>query len=215
MGIELKRSHFVTVVPRFLRSINLHYDWRSGDSASGYIVTPNVAKALEQLSDGLMSEKGQRAFALTGPYGTGKSAFAVFLCQLLGRNAHVVEIVKSKFASEYVELSEKLQRIRSPRIERDGFLLIPVTARRRPIAQLLLEAMLEATGVMEPTVSVRDPSTSRLRNLFSNRLINSSNVRLSFVPMKGWSGGSMSTIVRAFIIRPSAFMPSNTPSLTS
>ena len=156
MGIELKRSHFVTVVPRFLRSINLHYDWRSGDSASGYIVTPNVAKALEQLSDGLMSEKGQRAFALTGPYGTGKSAFAVFLCQLLGRNAHVVEIVKSKFASEYVELSEKLQRIRSPRIERDGFLLIPVTARRRPIAQLLLEAMLEATGVMEPTVSVRD-----------------------------------------------------------
>jgi len=156
MGTKLKRSQFVAVAPRFLRSINLHHDWQSGDSASGYIVTPNVAQALEQLRDGLMSEKGQRAFALTGPYGTGKSAFAVFLCQLLSHDAHMAKMVTSMLVSDYAELSRELQHIRNPGIEGEGFLLIPVTARRRPIAQLLLEAMLEATGVMEQIASVRD-----------------------------------------------------------
>lgn len=159
MGKGLKRSHYVAVAPRFLRSVNLHNDWQNIGSASGYIVTPNVAQALEQLSEGLLSEKGQRAFALTGPYGTGKSAFAVFLCQLLDRDARKVDQAAKMLAPEYSKLNAKLRQIRKTKDGREGFLLVPVTARRRPIAQLLLEGMVEAVRGMKPSTSVRDLHT--------------------------------------------------------
>jgi hypothetical protein len=156
MGIELKRSHYVTVTPRFLRSVNLHDDWRNIASASGYVVTPNVAQALEQMSEGLLSENGQRAFALIGAYGSGKSAFAVFLCQLLDRNPGNAAHAAKMLGSEYAKLDEAFRQIRKTKNGREGFLLIPVTARRRPIAQLLLEGMLEAVRGMASSASVRD-----------------------------------------------------------
>lgn len=159
MSEGLKRSHYVAVAPRFLRSVNLHNDWQNITSASGYIVTPNVAQALEQLSEGLLSEKGQRAFALTGPYGTGKSAFAVFLCQLLDRDTRKVDQAAKMLAPEYFKLNAKLRQMRKTKDGREGFLLIPVTARRRPIAQLLLEGMLETVRGMKPSASVRDLHT--------------------------------------------------------
>lgn len=169
MSKEQKRSHFVAVAPRFLRSINLQHDWQSGDSTVGYIVTPNVSQALEQLRNGLMSENGQRAFVLTGPYGTGKSAFAVFLSHLLGRDAHVAEMGRNLFASEYTEISKAFQHIRHPGIEKEGFLLILVTARRRPIAQLLLEGILDATRGMELTASLKELQT-RIKEALQKKL---------------------------------------------
>lgn len=156
MERSLKKSHYITVAPRFLRSINLHNDWRNIDSTSGYIVTPNVAQALEQLSEGLLSENGQRAFALTGPYGTGKSAFAVFLCRLLDRDTEKTDQALEMLGSEYSELRVKLRQIRKTQDGREGFLLIPVTARRRPIAQLLLEGMLRAVREMQPSPAMSD-----------------------------------------------------------
>ena len=99
---------------------------------------------------------GQRAFALTGPYGTGKSAFAVFLCQLLDRDARKVDQAAKILAPEHSKLIAELRQIRKPEGGREGFLLIPVTARRRPIAQLLLEGMLAAVRGMNASTSVRD-----------------------------------------------------------
>ena len=130
MSRNLKRSQFVDVAPRFLRSINLYNDWKQSSSASGYIVTPNVAQALEQLSVGLMSANGQRAFTLTGPYGTGKSAFAVFLCQLLNRDTKKADQADKMMSTEYSNLNSKFKRIRFADGSKEGFLLIPVTAPR-------------------------------------------------------------------------------------
>ena len=83
---ERQISEYVSVAPRYLRSVNLFNDWRRAESFAGYIVTPNVAQALDRLCNGLLDKNGQRAFTLIGPYGTGKSAFAVYLCQLLAHD---------------------------------------------------------------------------------------------------------------------------------
>ena len=70
---------------RFLRSVNLARDCSSATDISGYIVTPSVRTALFRLVHGLVDGRIDRAFALTGPYGSGKSSFGLFLFHLLSR----------------------------------------------------------------------------------------------------------------------------------
>lgn len=156
MGQELKISDYTGVAPRFLRSINLFNDWHNPDSFSGYIVTPNVAQSMERLLHGLSSPRGQRAFALVGPYGTGKSAFTVFLCQLFNRRKRHFEAAISHIPVEFSSLEEQSQRVRTREGSKEGFLPITVTARRRPIAQLILEGMMSAVSALEQTKPVCD-----------------------------------------------------------
>ncbi len=153
MAKALKRSHYTGVAPRFQRSINLHSDWHDLGHSSGYILTPNVANSLERLIQGLLSKNGQRAFALTGPYGTGKSAFAVFLCQLLSKDSKQAAQTAKLLPSD---LKSQLKNVRKSPGKREGFLPIPVTARRRPVAQLLLEGMLVTLSELKQLKSVRE-----------------------------------------------------------
>ena len=67
--------------------MNLDRDAGSPAALDGYIVTPAVRRALSQIADGLGEEGGDRAWSLVGPYGSGKSAFAVFLADLLSPSA--------------------------------------------------------------------------------------------------------------------------------
>jgi len=87
-GIQL--SQLVTVRGRFHRSVSLTRDWKGARDLSEYIVTPAVRSVAEQILDELPRERGIRAWSLTGPYGTGKSAFGLFLADVLAseRPAH-------------------------------------------------------------------------------------------------------------------------------
>ena len=76
-------ASLVEVERRFRRSVNLDRDAGSTDALDGYVVTPAVRRALSQITEGLDDEAGDRAWSLVGPYGSGKSAFAVFLADLL------------------------------------------------------------------------------------------------------------------------------------
>ena len=53
------------------------------DALEGYVITPSVRDAAIRILAGLSVESRQRAFRIVGPYGAGKSAFGVFLAQLL------------------------------------------------------------------------------------------------------------------------------------
>ena len=76
-------ANLVEVERRFRRSVNLDRDAGSTDALDGYVVTPAIRRALSQITDGLDDAAGDRAWSLVGPYGSGKSAFAVFLADLL------------------------------------------------------------------------------------------------------------------------------------
>jgi len=67
---------------RFMRSTHLERDF--GDAGlRDYIVTPQAKAMLERLTLGLAFHSRQRAWRITGDYGTGKSSFALALAQLL------------------------------------------------------------------------------------------------------------------------------------
>ena len=77
----------VTVNARFSRSVSLVRDFESPDALNGYILTPIGRDVLGRLQSALRGDSATRAWSLTGAYGSGKSAFALCVAQLLGRRA--------------------------------------------------------------------------------------------------------------------------------
>ena len=73
----------VEVGRRYRRAVNLERDAGAANALDGYLVTPAVRRLIEQIAAGLEDPGGDRAWSLVGPYGSGKSAFALFLTQLL------------------------------------------------------------------------------------------------------------------------------------
>lgn len=70
---------------RFHRSVALSRDWDAGADLSEYLVTPTARQLSERIVSELLRQDGTRAWTITGPYGSGKSAFALFLADLLCR----------------------------------------------------------------------------------------------------------------------------------
>jgi len=78
----------VTVDVVATRSVNLERD-ATIDNLSGYVPTARAVDTLARIVDGLSSSTGTRAWSITGPYGSGKSAFALFLDTLIGPASEV------------------------------------------------------------------------------------------------------------------------------
>lgn len=86
MAIEPLQSFSLS--NRFMRSIHLVRDYSlQGIGVRDYQVTPLVLQTLERIVAGLHPESSSRAFSIIGPYGSGKSAFGVFLAYFLQRNS--------------------------------------------------------------------------------------------------------------------------------
>jgi hypothetical protein len=64
---------------RFLRSAHLERDFRDPGALEGYVITPEIQRRLNRLGSGLSPKSGQRAWRITGDYGSGKSSFALLL----------------------------------------------------------------------------------------------------------------------------------------
>ena len=76
-------SELYQVKRRYQRSIQVAQDWISGNGLEGYLLTPTAQQVAEQILLGIHSIDKPSAWTITGPYGTGKSAFALFLTDLL------------------------------------------------------------------------------------------------------------------------------------
>jgi polynucleotide 5'-kinase involved in rRNA processing len=78
----LQLSELITVAPRYTRAINLERDAATPGAIDGYTVTITAREFLGRLAQSLTAPTGHRAWTLTGPYGSGKSAFALYLANL-------------------------------------------------------------------------------------------------------------------------------------
>lgn len=73
----------VEVRGRFHRSVQLIRDWQGPPDLQDYLITPTVRDLTQRIVRELQAPGGTRAWSITGPYGTGKSAFALFLTKIL------------------------------------------------------------------------------------------------------------------------------------
>jgi len=91
------------------RSVNLERDAES--SLAGYIPTARSVDTVRRVLDGLLSRSGNHAWSVTGPYGSGKSSFALLLDSLAGprskQRQNAVDLL-DPIAPELVKLSDEL-----------------------------------------------------------------------------------------------------------
>ena len=171
-------SDAIHVESRFQRSINLEKDYSVKPDGDRYIVTPTARKALRRILEGLEGDGPCRAMTLTGPYGVGKSAFALFMSRLLcgdtdSRQAgikklHEAEPALAQAFSEYVFFEKKTK----------GLLPILITGRRAPASLCIMETIAE-TLAFEKSVKLRRLGVSlrnKIRKLNMNEPIDTRNV---------------------------------------
>jgi len=81
---EYLLSSVFDVGARFHRSVNIGRDHGEPSAFKDYILTPSILSTLERFSRSLSLRSTNRAWTITGPYGSGKSAMVLFLAELWG-----------------------------------------------------------------------------------------------------------------------------------
>ncbi|MCE2415447.1 hypothetical protein J4G07_15760 [Candidatus Poribacteria bacterium] len=82
--LNVPLSDIFQVKGRFRRSVHLERDFYTENALDGYVLTATARDTLSRVVSTLENEKASKAWSLTGPYGSGKSAFALFAAKLLG-----------------------------------------------------------------------------------------------------------------------------------
>ena len=79
-------SDLFHVKGRYRRSVHLERDFYKENAIDGYVLTVTAREMLSRVISTLENGSSSKAWALTGPYGSGKSAFALFAAKLLGNS---------------------------------------------------------------------------------------------------------------------------------
>lgn len=138
----MKMNQRVKVSTHYTRSINIQRDRGSLQVLNSYIATSRAVRTVERLAETLHDQQAPRAWSLVGPYGSGKSSFALFVASLLGDPAANL----TKTASVKLEAAAPaLAKLVSAHTAKSyGTLQILVTGAPEPMAKRIVSALLEA-----------------------------------------------------------------------
>ena len=143
-------NRYLNVAKHFTRSVNLEKDYRGALQNGDYILTPTALESLHRLTQGLVDSSTSRAWTITGPYGTGKSAFAVFLTRLLCSDDNTGRSAREQLRQIDPQLAIELARLNAHQKGGKGFLPVLVTARRTPAPNCIVEGIVAALSA-EPS----------------------------------------------------------------
>ena len=118
---------------RYLRSAHLERDFLDPTALDGYVVTDFARNCFARVAQGLNIRSGQRAWRMTGDYGSGKSSFALALAHGLG-----------SFDKTLPPAVRELLESTSLDPARPHFASILITCSREPLGISILRALLQA-----------------------------------------------------------------------
>jgi len=132
----------VAVAPRFTRATNIERDADLPAAIDGYVLTRTAQDVMLRLGRALVDPIGDRAWSLLGPYGSGKSSFALYLSSIFGpRSAPAGALARSLLRLHSPDIVQEFfgpgnrKRSVSP-----GFLPVLVTGAAEPLLPALLRA---------------------------------------------------------------------------
>jgi hypothetical protein len=128
----------VNVAPRYARAISLERDASSDAAVKGYVVTRTGAMFLERISAAFGDAGRHRAWTLTGPYGSGKSAFLLYLSALLGPSSVRGRSARIALREQYPDTAHFLTKSRV--LTRDGFAPVLVSGSPGSVLRALASA---------------------------------------------------------------------------
>jgi len=145
----------VSIRGRFKRSVDLTRDFHTAPNIEGYVVTPTAQQVLEQVHESLAEDRPERAWTLTGPYGGGKSAFALFAAHVMQGTPEAIEHLRSTDPA----LADGFEtQMKNP------FCPILVGGSRQPLKQALLQGLAES---IERFVADEDSGSDEVETLSS------------------------------------------------
>ena len=100
----------IEVNTRYTRSTNVERDRGSRSIIEAYLPTARGVGLLDDITGVLGADDQPRAWSLIGPYGSGKSSFALFLHELLGDRAGVKALATKVLGSERSDLARRFAR---------------------------------------------------------------------------------------------------------
>lgn len=148
----------VSVRTRFTRSVNLERDFELQSAQEGYVITSLARSTLTRIAQGLKFKGGTRAWTLTGPYGSGKSAFALYLSGLLSLpfSGGLREATHRHLKQEDEELWRELfDNRRSSCIEPCALLPVLVTGSRESVKASVARGFDRALAKVGDTKALR------------------------------------------------------------
>jgi len=155
MTISAGHEFPFSVRGRFHRSVDISSDFMDSTALDGYILTPMGESLIDRIHSGRLEKHGSRSWSLTGPYGTGKSSFGLFLSHLFAGTAND---------------DPSIHRMRNKLGIEEDMLVIPVYGRRGDIAESLHEALVQA--MLELGVKWRGPKSKDIGGAFEWALDN-------------------------------------------
>lgn len=142
---------------RFSRSVNISADYRDPGALTDYIVTPLSRAVLRRIAEGLKPGSRTRAWSITGPYGAGKSACALFAAKVLGYpvNAEARELLRASDSDLYGELRDQV-----PGLAEGGFFFVLSVGSRQPLSLAVVQGLIQALSAWQ----IQDSEVAELRS---------------------------------------------------
>ncbi len=157
---NIRLSDIFHITERFQRSVHLERDFYTENALDGYIVTVKARETLTRLISAQENGATSKAWSLTGPYGSGKSAFALFAAKLLGDPGTITtQQALNMLRRGDNSLYERFMRINdNRRMASSGFCPVLISGERAPITLALLQGLehgITAFNGMSPRSSLR------------------------------------------------------------
>ena len=156
---NVRLSDIFHITERFQRSVHLERDFYTENALDGYVVTVKARETLTRLMSAQENGATSKAWSLTGPYGSGKSAFALFAAKLLGdpgtaTTQQALDMLRRGDNSLY----ERFMRINdNGKMSSSGFCPVLISGERAPITLALLQGLehgITAFNGMSPRSSL-------------------------------------------------------------
>ncbi|NOY93346.1 MAG: hypothetical protein GXP55_19345 [Deltaproteobacteria bacterium] len=108
----------------------------------GYVITPLVRQLTARIVAGLTVDGNARAWSITGPYGSGKSAFGLFETHLLATPDHArAKAARKLLRQADAPLLKSLTGRGSTLARSSGLVAVRATGERKSLELVLLEAL--------------------------------------------------------------------------
>lgn len=165
----------ITVNAHYTRSINLERDASSSKVVGAYIPTTRAQNTLSRIAETFSERQAPRAWTLIGPYGSGKSSFAIFLSHLLSSQDEMA----SKAALKVLRKANPSIARRYQNIIKGsaGHCCVLLTGSPESLAKRLVEALADAAEAFWSKKRGRNPVViNELRDLSKDEDIATSKI---------------------------------------
>ena len=155
---------YVSVRARFQRSVKLESDFLRPDALDGYVISRLGRDSALRIGGSLSTPNGGRAYSIIGPYGSGKSSFATFVCSILAdpADSEPMQRFAQRWPDEAQALLGHLSALSDPLVP------ILVTGQRAPIGLTILRGLKVAASAVFANTSVQPPVLLDIERDLSN-----------------------------------------------